>query len=185
MESIIHSISSTLTGMGTDPKMIYMGIGTFAGMLTDVNGVAVLEPKNYHQFPPTIQDIFMKYRDMHLFIILIDPSQEKPIYMSTDQELKKIFLMELNGSIFQKIYQQIKQKCILMNVSLFILFERMSIPKQYLEERMKGLLISHLIFFQYINCVLRMTLHLYIMIFQVKQLLNQLRNFLSFKLRII
>lgn len=89
MDSIIKSISSTLSGLGDSPTMIYMGIGTFAGLTTNINGTIVLEPKNYHQFPPTIQDTFMKYRDMHLFIILIDPCQENPIHMSTDREMTK------------------------------------------------------------------------------------------------
>ena len=87
MDSIIRSISSTLSNINDDiPKMIYMGVGTFAGSAIDINGKRFLEAENYHQFPPTIQDIFMKYRNMHLFIILIDPAQEDPIYLATDRE---------------------------------------------------------------------------------------------------
>lgn len=92
MNNIILSIKSTLDGLNNEPCMIYVGVGTYAGLMTEKNGIRFLEDKNYHQFPPTIQQIFMENRDMHLFIILIDPAQENPIYMATDKELKnKLF----------------------------------------------------------------------------------------------
>jgi hypothetical protein len=68
---------------------VYVGVGTFAGLITHTNMGVMLEDQNYHQFPPTLQDIYKKHKDLHQIIILIDPMQENPIYMTTDQKLTK------------------------------------------------------------------------------------------------
>lgn len=93
MDSIISSINDSINSLNNgEPIMIYVGVGTFAGLLTKHDEYTFLEDKNYHQFPPCVQKIFKDNIDMHLFIILIDPVQEDPIYMSTDINLNhKLF----------------------------------------------------------------------------------------------
>ncbi len=88
MENIVKSIKSTIYGID-GPCIIYVGVGTFAGLMTDTNNGRILEDQNYHQFPPTLQDLYKKNRDLHLIIVLIDPMQENPIYMATDNNLLK------------------------------------------------------------------------------------------------
>lgn len=91
MNHIVNSIKSTIHGI-EGPCIIYVGVGTFAGLMTDTNNGRILEDQNYHQFPPTLQDLYKKNKDLHLINILIDPMQENPIYMATDQHLnKKLF----------------------------------------------------------------------------------------------
>lgn len=89
MDRIIDSITDTLNGLDNTPCIIYMGIGTYGGMLTNNNGHYILEDKNYHQFPPTLQKIYRDNKDVHIFIILVDPLQEKPVFMSKDDNLKE------------------------------------------------------------------------------------------------
>lgn len=91
MDTIISSIQDTIHSLEHDdtPVMIYVGVGTLAGLLTNQNGNMILEDKNYHQFPPCVQKIFTDNKDLHLFIILIDPFQENPIYMSSDKNLNQ------------------------------------------------------------------------------------------------
>lgn len=91
MDLIVSSIENTINSsdLRNAPIMIYLGVGTFAGLKTDIGGQMILEDKNYHQFPPCVQKIFSENSKTHLFIILIDPSQENPIYMSTDRQLNQ------------------------------------------------------------------------------------------------
>jgi hypothetical protein len=91
MNFIIKSIQDTINSpeLKNAPIMIYMGVGTYAGLISEIDGEKILEDKNYHQFPPCVRKLFSDNKDMHLFIILIDPMQENPIYMSTDENLKK------------------------------------------------------------------------------------------------
>ena len=67
-----------------EPAFIYTGIGTAAGMR---NADGSLDAKNYHQYPPLLQDIKNTYPALHLFIVLIDPLQEKPPYMIHDKAI--------------------------------------------------------------------------------------------------
>ena len=91
MNHIVNSIKSTIHAID-GPCIIYVGVGTYAGLITDTNNGRILEDQNYHQFPPTLQDLYKKNKDLHLINILIDPMQENPIYMTTDQNLnKKLF----------------------------------------------------------------------------------------------
>lgn len=88
MNHIVTSIKSTIHGIDGS-CIIYVGVGTFAGLITDTNNGRILEDQNYHQFPPTLQNLYKENKDLHLIIILIDPIQENPIYMATDQKLTK------------------------------------------------------------------------------------------------
>ncbi len=91
MNHIVDSIKSTILGID-GPCIIYVGVGTFAGLITNTNNGRILEDQNYHQFPPTLQNLYKEHKDLHLIIILIDPMQENPIYMATDNNLiKKLF----------------------------------------------------------------------------------------------
>ena len=99
MDLIISSIESTLNSpdLRNAPVMIYVGVGTFAGLMTEIDGQKILEDKNYHQFPPCVQKIFSEHNEMHIFIILIDPLQENPLYISTDRNMyRKYFQYEWN-----------------------------------------------------------------------------------------
>ena len=69
------------------PVFIYVGVGTAAGL---VNAEGILEPPNYHQFPPFLQDLRNRIPNLNLFIVLIDPNQENPPYMVRDFPLVEI-----------------------------------------------------------------------------------------------
>ncbi len=96
MNNIIDSIQNMIhTKIEQNaPIVIYIGIGTFAGLTTQIGEDIIMEDKNYHQFPPCIQKIYMDNIDMHLFIILIDPIQEDPIYIVTDPLKREYFPSE-------------------------------------------------------------------------------------------
>ena len=64
--------------------IVYIGVGTLAG-LKEADGS--LLPKNYHQYPPFIQNLKNSYADMSLSILLIDPYQECPPYIVQDKGL--------------------------------------------------------------------------------------------------
>lgn len=68
-----------------DPIMIYIGVGTYAGLMTHRDdGNHYLDPTNYHQYPPFIKELKKKNPTLHLHIVLIDPIQENPPYMTKD-----------------------------------------------------------------------------------------------------
>ena len=67
-----------------EPVFIYIGIGTFAGLK---NNNGVLEPQNYHQYPPFLQHLINSIPQLNLFIVLIDPMQEQPPYVIADKGL--------------------------------------------------------------------------------------------------
>ena len=64
-----------------EPVFIYVGVGTAKGI---VNAEGILEPTNYHQFPPFLQDLLNRIENVHLFLVLIDPRQENPPYLIND-----------------------------------------------------------------------------------------------------
>ena len=70
-----------------NPAFIYTGIGTQAGLR---RSDGLLEPQNYHQYPPIIQDLKKTFPNLNLFIVLIDPQQEFPPYMIKDKVLNYI-----------------------------------------------------------------------------------------------
>ena len=67
-----------------DPVFIYFAVGTVAGLR---NTEGLLEPANYHQYPPFLQELHNKIPNLHLFIVLVDPMQETPPYMARDFDL--------------------------------------------------------------------------------------------------
>jgi len=71
------------------PVCIYVGIGTYAGMLKNVEGIQILDDKNYHQFPPVLQDMYKNIDNIHFFCIYIDPVLEDPIYITQDLSMKQ------------------------------------------------------------------------------------------------
>jgi len=64
-----------------EPVFIYVGVGTAKGI---INGEGILEPTNYHQFPPFLQDLRNRIENLNLFLVLIDPRQENPPYLLRD-----------------------------------------------------------------------------------------------------
>ena len=70
-----------------EPVFIYIGVGTMAGLL---ESDGTLAPSNYHQFPPFVQDLRIRFPHVNLFLILIDPLQENPPYLVRDFPLKEI-----------------------------------------------------------------------------------------------
>lgn len=92
--STIHSIFADISENVPpgEPVLIYIGIGTFAGLMTfrnDQDGnptIRVLESENYHQYPPFIRHLKQTVPNLHLYIILVDPMQENPPHMIRDQE---------------------------------------------------------------------------------------------------
>ena len=87
----LHSIIDSIQGniMSSDkPAIIYVGIGTFAGLTKEENGVKILEDNYYHQFPPTFQTIFCEQRDVEFYCIYIDPFLENPVFITQDNRMK-------------------------------------------------------------------------------------------------
>ena len=79
LSTIITDIQARIATISSDePVFIYIGVGTYAGLK---NKDGILEPQNYHQYPPFLQDLKNKIVDLNLFIVLIDPMQEQPPYM--------------------------------------------------------------------------------------------------------
>ena len=66
------------------PVFIYIGVGTAAGMRNSDNS---LSAENYHQFPPFLQNLYNTVPNLHLFLLLIDPGQENPLYMAEQYEM--------------------------------------------------------------------------------------------------
>lgn len=91
-DTIINSIINEIEIIPLEnPVFIYTCVGGAAGLIDD-NGI--LQPENYHQYPPFLQNLKNTIPNLHMFIILIDPHQESPPYMVNDKNLldiKKIF----------------------------------------------------------------------------------------------
>ena len=82
LQSIYKRIKDEIQNLRPNvPALIYTGVGTFAGLKND-NGV--LEPQNYHQFPPFLQELYRVIPKLQLYIVLIDPIQENPPYLTRD-----------------------------------------------------------------------------------------------------
>jgi hypothetical protein len=85
LSTITADIKARITTIPlNEPVFIYIGVGTYAGLK---NKDGVLEPQNYHQYPPFLQSLKNKIADLNLFIVLIDPMQEQPPYMTGDKGL--------------------------------------------------------------------------------------------------
>lgn len=91
-DTIINSIINEIEIIPLEnPVFIYTCVGGAAGLIDD-NGI--LQPENYHQYPPFLQNLKNTIPNLHMFIILIDPHQESPPYMVNDKillDIKKIF----------------------------------------------------------------------------------------------
>lgn len=121
LTQIIYNINEDIkTIPSTAPVLIYMGVGTFAGLVeNDNNGKRILKETNYHQYPPFIKSLKMNIPDLHLYIILIDPIQENPPYMITDIKLNERF--NNNGddkfkSRDERITVYVLRKCVYTSV---------------------------------------------------------------------
>jgi hypothetical protein len=68
-----------------DPCLIYIGVGTFAGLK---NGESTIDAANYHQYPPFFQDLKNQITGLQVILILIDPCQEDPPYVCLDKNLE-------------------------------------------------------------------------------------------------
>jgi hypothetical protein len=80
LSTITTDIKARITTIPlNEPVFIYIGVGTYAGLK---NKDGVLEPQNYHQYPPFLQSLKNNIADLNLFIVLIDPMQEQPPYMT-------------------------------------------------------------------------------------------------------
>lgn len=92
-----------------EPVFIYVGVGTAAGL---VNSDGILEPTNYHQFPPFLQYVRKRITNLNLFLVLIDPRQENPPYMARDFPLIEIQIDEYqmenaeNGSLHVFVFRK-------------------------------------------------------------------------------
>lgn len=91
LKQIIYNINEDVkTIPSTAPILIYIGVGTYAGLIDNNNG-RILQESNYHQYPPFIKSLKNDIPDLHMFIILIDPLQENPPYMITDRKIDENF----------------------------------------------------------------------------------------------
>jgi hypothetical protein len=91
LKHIIYNINEDIKTLpSTAPVLIYMGVGTYAG-LVDINNGCILQEPNYHQYPPFIKSLKNDIPDLHIYIILIDPLQENPPYMITDRKINEEF----------------------------------------------------------------------------------------------
>lgn len=85
--TIINNIKNKINYIPiNEPIFIYIGIGTYAGL---INNNGILELQNYHQYPPFLQNLKNIIPNLNLFIILIDPIQEQPPYMVHDKALQE------------------------------------------------------------------------------------------------
>ena len=54
--TIINNIKNKINNIPiNEPIYIYIGIGTYAGLINNNSGI--LEPQNYHQYPPFLQNL--------------------------------------------------------------------------------------------------------------------------------
>ena len=73
------------------PHIIYFSIGSAAGLRNE-NGL--VDDKNYHQYPPCLQQLQEQLHSAHFHIILIDPILENPPYLVTDHSKSLNFVQE-------------------------------------------------------------------------------------------
>jgi hypothetical protein len=82
LQYVINTIKDTINL--ERQNVIYLGVGTAAGYREPDNSLAM---KNYHQYPPFLQDLKNSINNLDINIILIDPNQEDPPYMVKDKGL--------------------------------------------------------------------------------------------------
>ena len=87
LSEINETIIASVEGSPDCPVLIYYGVGTAAGLR---NAEGILELENYHQFPPFIQDLKNRIPTLKIHLVLMDPYQERPIYMKEPMNLTEI-----------------------------------------------------------------------------------------------
>jgi len=87
LSEINATIIASVEGSPDCPVLIYYGVGTAAGLR---NGEGILESENYHQFPPFLQDLKNQIPALKIHIVLMDPYQERPLYMKGPMNLTEI-----------------------------------------------------------------------------------------------
>jgi hypothetical protein len=128
--SIVHSIIADISANvpPREPVLIYIGIGTFAGLMTfrnDEHGkstIRVLESENYHQYPPFIRHLKQTVPNLHLYIILIDPMQENPPHMIRDREYTHTEFYEESPDKYNSFDN---------NTQIYVLRKNVTISKAY------------------------------------------------------
>lgn len=110
LSEIIRSIKQqiALDIRAKKTHLIYFGVGTAAGMREPDDS---LLPKNYHQYPPFLQELKNTLPDLRLHIILIDPRQEDPPYMMdiiNDESLadKSITIYTMRTDVYTEPYKE-------------------------------------------------------------------------------
>lgn len=90
LNTIIDSIELHIQHLcGENPVLIYIGVGTYAGLVRDENGIKILDDENYHQFPPALQKLFIEVPNLSVFCIYIDPSLENIPFITQDERMKQ------------------------------------------------------------------------------------------------
>jgi hypothetical protein len=84
LADIFNTIKSQTHLTPTKTHLIYIGVGTYAGLKEPDGSLA---DKNYHQYPPFIQHLKNSLPYLQLSIVLIDPHQENPPYLTQDKGL--------------------------------------------------------------------------------------------------
>jgi hypothetical protein len=105
LSNIILDIKNNYNGI--KKQVIYLGVGTAAGY-REPDGT--LLEKNYHQYPPFLQNLKNSIQDVHMSIILIDPYQEDPPYMVKDKGLSikdKGLICNINNNTFISLDQSL------------------------------------------------------------------------------
>ena len=87
LSEINATIIASVEGAPDCPVLIYYGVGTAAGLR---NAEGILELENYHQFPPFLQDLKNQIPTLKIHLVLMDPQQERPIYMKEPMNLTEI-----------------------------------------------------------------------------------------------
>ena len=91
MEYILNDIFNKITTIPlNEPIFIYTGVGSAAYLIKNENDELYLEPQNYQQYPPFLQNLKNTISNLHLFIILIDPCLENPPYIVNDIGLEQL-----------------------------------------------------------------------------------------------
>jgi hypothetical protein len=125
LNSIIQNIKDNISDIPSkDPVLIYIGVGTFAGLMTTAKDVTrFLEPMNYHQYPPFLKELKHTIPNLHLQIVLIDPMQENPPYMVSDMNYTKDEFYEETENNFQSYDGMINLYVLRQSVTIGKIFQ--------------------------------------------------------------
>jgi len=84
LSQVIDSIESNIINID-DPICIYIGVGSAAHMVKEVNGTMQLEDLYYHQYPKFLEEMNNQIKNMTTFHILIDGMLESPPFITVDK----------------------------------------------------------------------------------------------------